>query len=459
MGAISAQAGQWRVIPSLEVAETYTDNVELSPVNQKSDFITRISPGINVTAKGARLNLNVNYVANFLIFARDNENTDLRHNLNAGLTTELVKDWLFLDGRASINQQFLDRGGSISASDANVTDNRQTVQTYTISPTIRRRLGSFADMRLGYYFGYVKAGKPENPVFLPVDLLQDTVSHSVNWGLDSGKRFARIRWGTSIDYRHEQRAKGFPSSEDLYYRFYGEYSVNRWLTLLGSAGYEDIKDRTLTQNRDGFVWDVGVRLTPGPRTEVSLRGGRRYNDTNWNMQGVYRLSERTAFNFSYSEEVTTSSRVLQQQLAIDRNIAAIDPGGFSLTEGAFLRKRAQVGFTGSRKRNVFGANLFHEKRTSDTAFNQETSYGVDANFTRSLSRAASAFVSGTYRHSTYDQAEHRQDDFYSAQAGVNYKLSEYLSGGVTYYYTNRDSNQILRKLEENAVKLSVKATF
>ena len=40
--------------PSLKLAETYTDNVFLSPEgSRQSDWITQIIPGISVTANGA----------------------------------------------------------------------------------------------------------------------------------------------------------------------------------------------------------------------------------------------------------------------------------------------------------------------------------------------------------------------------------------------------------------------
>lgn len=449
-------AGEWRVTPSLEISETYTDNVELSSIDRESDFITRISPGINVVGKSARLDVNVNYVANYLIFARSDEETDLRHNLNAGIVSELIEDWVYLDGRASINQQFIDRGGAISANEDNVTDNRQTVQSYSISPSIRRRLGSFADARLAYYFSYVKTGQPENPLVAPLDVLEDTKSHRVNLNLDSGSRFQRLRWGTSVDYRKENRASA-SSFEDMNYRFYGDYSVNRWLALVGSVGYEDIDDNTLSRDRGGFVWDAGVRLTPGPKSEVTIRGGRRYGDTNWSMHGVYRLSERSMFNIGYSEEITTSSRVLTDQLVFDRLNPAFDPGGFSLTDSAFMRKRWELGFSGSRKRNTFAFNTFHEKRYSDFVGTREKSYGIQGDFSRRLSRAATAFIGGTYRHSEFDSG--REDDFYTGNVGLTYTFSQYLSGSATYFYTNRDSNEFLRDLKENAVRVTLRGTF
>lgn len=452
-------AGEWHAKPSLEVAETYTDNVDLTPTNRKSDFITRISPGISLTGKSARVNLNVDYVANYLIFARDNENTDLRHNLNAGLNTELVRDWLYLDGRASINQQFLDRGGALSSNDANVTDNRQTVQTYSISPRIRHSLGSFANLNAGYTFAMIQTGKPNPTVVLPNNVIGDTLTQSANIGLDSGRRFARFKWGTGVDYIYDDRKDGRPSSEDINYRFYSEYSVNRWLRLVGSVGYEDINDNTLTQNRDGFTWDAGFTLTPGPRSELTVRGGRRYQNDNWSVRGTYRLSERSIINLAYTEEVTTSSRILQNQLVLDSRVPATDPGGFSLTNNAFLRKRAEFGITATRKRNVFGATAFHEKRLPDAGFDRETNYGMNFNFSRQLSRATSAFISGTAQHTKFYQVVPRSDDFFTGEAGFTYKLSEYFSGGVTYYYTNRNSSQVLRDLKENAVKVNLKATF
>src|SRR2546423_15691081 len=72
IGPASASAETWRIAPSLTVAETLTDNVNLAPDGLKrSDLITQIVPGIRIDGTGARLKLNLNYQMNNILYARE----------------------------------------------------------------------------------------------------------------------------------------------------------------------------------------------------------------------------------------------------------------------------------------------------------------------------------------------------------------------------------------------------
>lgn len=462
--AAPAAAGVWRATPSLEVAETWTDNVNLDTVEREYDFITRITPGINVTGQGGRLNMFLDYKANFLIFARDDENTDLRHQLRSSLDSELVDDWLFLDARASINQQFLERGGSISRNDDNVTDNRRTVQNYSISPSVRRPLGTFATAVARYRVGYVRVGAPENTVIVPVaEILDDTLTNQGRLELNSGRRFTRLNWQLSADYTHYDRFNGRRNSERTTFIADGGYRVSQWLRLEGMVGYEKLTDTTLFSRPSGFIWNVGGTLTPGPRTSLTVRGGRRYERDNWSVRGVYRISERTQFALYYIEEITTTFNILQDSLeedpVLNPDLPGLDGGQGSLVDAAFRRKRLSATLSGSRKRNSFALTGFYEDRSGEGSFRGEDNYGATGSFNRQLSPYMNFNIGATYQHTKFSDGIQRSDDFYSGQVGLNYVISEYLSGGVTYFHTNRQSSFDLRDLKENAVRVNLKATF
>ena len=61
-------AGEWRVLPRLNLSETYTDNVRLGGVaggvgafgaggNAGGDFVTQINPGVVIRGQAPRYNL------------------------------------------------------------------------------------------------------------------------------------------------------------------------------------------------------------------------------------------------------------------------------------------------------------------------------------------------------------------------------------------------------------------
>ena len=48
------------------------------------------------------------------------------------------------------------------------------------------------------------------------------------------------------------------------------------ITPGGNLVGDPTKPRLLTYDQNGFIWDVGVMWRPSPRTELQVRGGRRY---------------------------------------------------------------------------------------------------------------------------------------------------------------------------------------
>jgi hypothetical protein len=462
LASIPAMAGQWHATPELEVAETYTDNVDLNATGtgRKTDFITRISPGVQVTGKSGRTTLDLTYRLNYLIFARSDEDTDLRHFLDARGHSELIEDFFFLDLGGSVNQQFLDRGGAVSGNQDNATDNRRTVQNYNISPYIRRPLGTLATATARYRLSYVDvSGQASNNPLL--DVLSETVSHHGIVQLDSGPSFTRLGWSLSGSYTRDDRTQGRRDSERAIGRAEARYTVSQMLTLLGSVGYEEITDTSLLNDRDGVTWDAGVTLKPGPRTVLTVRGGERYNEMNWSVVLNYKVSNRTRLRAGYTEEITTTLRILQDELSGgEPGGPVVDPGGFSLVDSAFKRNRVYGGVNGSRGRTTFSLDGFYEERRFDIATTPpENRYGGHGVISRRLSPRLTANIGGNYEKTEVKGLAAREDDFYGAHAGLNYSFSQYISGGVTYYFTSRESDEASRDLKENAVKINIRATF
>ena len=453
-------AEEWEITPTLEIEETYTDNVELvsQQENKTDDFVTRITPGISISGVGARASLDLTYSPSFLIFLDASENSDFRQFLNARGNAELSEDLVFLDLGASINQQFLDRGGAITSNQSNVNDNRRTIQNYTISPYIQRNLGTFATATLRYRASYTDSARPGTEVELN-DILSDTYRHDASALLSSGQRFTRFRWDVEASYEKLDRQAGRADSETTTLRLLGTYVVNRMVSLVGSIGYEDFNDGTLQRRPDGVIWDAGVTLTPGPRTTLTVRGGRRYGDDNWSGDFTYEISERTRITAGYTEELSNSQSVLLDELINNPDGDVVDPGGFSLIGSGFKRKRAFTSLSGERGRSGFSVSGFWEKRVPDSGSRIEENYGGSVRFNHRFSRYLSGNVQGSYQNTEFSETQTREDDLYTGSAGLTYQLSQSISGGLTYIFTQRDSTEPFREIRENAVKVNVRATF
>ena len=85
-----SKAAEWKVLPRLNLIETYSDNLRLSPGGQ-GDFVTQINPGILLNGTGRRFILSADYTMNNLIYAENSSLTRMRQQLNARGTAELMK--------------------------------------------------------------------------------------------------------------------------------------------------------------------------------------------------------------------------------------------------------------------------------------------------------------------------------------------------------------------------------
>ena len=67
-------------MPRVSVTETITNNARLSSVNQKSDAITEVSPGISISSTGGRIRGSIDYSLTEVLYAN---NTSGRRSLNS----------------------------------------------------------------------------------------------------------------------------------------------------------------------------------------------------------------------------------------------------------------------------------------------------------------------------------------------------------------------------------------
>ena len=120
-----APAAEWRIEPRLEVRETYTDNVSLAPRGQEqSDWVTEINPGVSVHARGARLQLHVDYTFQQLLYASNQDGNGHNNLLNGAGLLDIWNHNLFLEGNANIAQQNATPFGPQATSNVSFTNNR-----------------------------------------------------------------------------------------------------------------------------------------------------------------------------------------------------------------------------------------------------------------------------------------------------------------------------------------------
>ncbi len=451
----SANAASWRVEPTITVAEIYTDNVDLDTSSSQSDFITQVTPQIRITGDGSRLNTLINYAPNYFYYPGDDDDQhELRHNLQARLSSELISETFFVDASANIDQLFLDRRQAISSQEASRTDNRSTVQSYQFSPYLVHRIGALATVQLSYDLRHVRQAEDAEQTTANT-FFGNSLSHEGSFSVTSGSRFTRLNWGLSALYRTEDR-ENTRDFDTTTVRADFSYQLSHILTVLGSAGYQE-REAELGSfvNFNGFIWDAGFRLVPGPRTSLSLRYGNQNDGDTFSLNAHYKITAKDSINLSFSDTIQTFQSTVFSDNVDVINSPSLNSGFISgdLTR----RKEWALTVQGIRGRTTYAATAFHRKNRSDNNALDETEYGGNFTISRNLNQRLSISSGFTYSSSEFSNDSIR-DKFWSASANVSYRISKSLFGTLGYVHTDRDQTRFTNlNGGSNYISLSVRA--
>ena len=471
--ATVAFGADWRITPRLEVDETYNDNVTLAPKGrERSDFITTISPGIGVRGNGRRVSLNLDYDPQALFFVRDSDRNEQRQRLRGSGQVELWKQILFLDAQASINQQVLSSTGAVGGTDLTASQNLTTVQTYSIGPTFRHHFGPYADSEARYQFSAVNVDSED---------VADTTSNTASFVLRSGRYFANLGWTLRLNESRSERsgsggtaatAFGGTSSDQRSANADFQYALNSMFSLLAGVGYDKIKDVSLIDQPDGMSWNAGLLFRPTRRASFRFTHGRRYGDPNTSVNVDYQIGPKTRLTATYTQTIQTSQglqvgglgfltvdefgRLIDTRTGLPFN--PNDPT-FGLNAGAFRQDRFTAGLSAVRGRNTFRFEAFQEEREFDISNSTTEGVGGTFNWSRRLTRATDLDFGATYSHTEYSGALARDDDYYTVNLALTYRMSDSLRGTVSARRTERLSSVADGDIVENLVSVRVRKEF
>ena len=150
LGALPARAAEMKFTPSLAVSEEYNDNVRDSATDRRSDFITRLQPGVAFMYRAPSVNGDLSYSFDYQNYARGTVDNEENHNLNLKSTAEMVKNFFFLELSDTLSRVSLDvtRDVTTESLSANQTDQNRG----SVSPYLLWRLGEKNTLKTGYRF-------------------------------------------------------------------------------------------------------------------------------------------------------------------------------------------------------------------------------------------------------------------------------------------------------------------
>jgi uncharacterized protein (PEP-CTERM system associated) len=303
---------EWRVTPILLVSEIWTDNVNLTEDQfAHSDLITQVSPGITVANRSRRLTVDATAQLHGFAYLNDSDKRNLadpgvigaadsasstQRSYSGNLKGELLSDLFFVEATASRGQQSLSAFGPRTGNDLYSNRNRTDIDTWSISPYLTHRFGSFASGVLRYTRDSVDGGDAFG--------YNNTGGDTIQANLTSGAAFRTVGWGLTYVKQELGGAQyGDSTNENLAANL--RYMLNSRWSLLANAGYDRYQYEGMGGGDQGANWSLGFAWSPSLRTNVQATLGRHFYGTTGTLSALHR-SRHTSWNISYDDVVTTS---------------------------------------------------------------------------------------------------------------------------------------------------------
>ena len=484
LSAYDLSAYDLKATARLNVSGTYTDNVSLAPRgSEKSDFVINVSPAISVTRDTGRVKANLDYTLQNLIYLNDSSRNSSNHQLGATANAELIKQFFFLDASASVGQQNISTLGPVGIDNTSKTGNVTTVSTYSLSPRLQHRFGTFASTQVRY---------THDGVFNASSAIADSTSDSVDMNLNSGTSFNDFSWG--LNY-HKQRVN-YSQVADTELESYSAtigYLLTRKLRVFGTTGREKNNFQTAGSSVDGPFWNAGFSWAPTSRTTFSASTGHRFFGKTYSLNLDHR-TRRTSWNATYTESLS-STRTVQSQflgtvylyLCSDgtttvplvsspalaqsncqqklRNpiitvllIGAGNISSLSLLNENFINKNFIGSMSLQTGKSTVTFAAFNTRRELQLSGTLDRQYGGVASWSWRLAPyTVSTLSSGWSRNIV--PASKREDDLWNIGLGFSHQLRPKLGSTLNFRHQVRNSNQANADFKENSITAGLNMSF
>ena len=307
--AASAARAEIKVQTGVEARETYTDNVNLaSDSSSNGQFVTEVLPSVSVFENGPRLKLRARAVGHLYAYSGDRPGGTSSSTLDLygnGQAT-VINDLFYVDGSVNRSRQAISLLGQQNQSgfgsgfgsgfnNGYATANTDTIITYSISPYLVHRFGTFASGQLRYTHDGVDAQNLSQ---------YKSTGDALSLNLSSGPKFTRFGWQLNA---YHQELKDYTAGNSQVETISGtlRYIPRNDLSLYTTAGYDKYTYEGLGGTTEGKNYSVGFTWTPSLRTSVDASVGRRFFGKTYSLAASHR-SRNTVFSTTYREDITTT---------------------------------------------------------------------------------------------------------------------------------------------------------
>ncbi len=393
------------VKPAVSIREEYNDNIFLTEKDKEDDYITTVSPSIDLEYyPNSKLDLTLNYALNFKFYGEHSEynDTDLGETQSIQFTANARPySRVFIDVTDTYDRVAIDQ--RIKNSEDNAFFNKTDINIFTISPYVLLPITPSTSLNAGYE--YINIWYDES-------VANDSDSHSL-FGI--------------LDKRVNPKLTGF-----LSYRF-TRFDTDRSDSLSGVAGH----------NKHNGTVGISYKMN----SNIELRGeighsslhSQRLTDSDsvvWEVSGAYNQSDDGALS-----AIVTYGRSFIN----------------STTNGASKSDSADLLVTYGR---VYEININPYYRFDDfvNVEREDKVAGIRVTLSKELSQRTSVSINGEYEQQEY-LPEDESITRLAAGTNINYKIIKNLTLSLGYRYRNRDSDQIDDDYKNNIAWVQGKYDF
>ena len=295
--ACAQTAAGFTLLPSLQLGETLTNNVDLSSTGQRSDSITQLTAGMALGSRVGRIQGFLNYGLTGNFYARDDSRSSIGHqnSLSANFDTELIEGRASVGVSASIGQTAVSAFGAQPGLSGLPSSNVTEYRTLSITPRLKGHLGPAVEYTAGLGYTVNSASRTsagDSTSTRAFVHLGPSSAGVVGWSVDFSAQqsdYATGRGGT-VDNRLTATLSRRIDALDL---------------LVNASAGAEATDQASSQTSRYWNYGLGATWVPSPRTLLAAQLDERFFGRSHSLRFEHRTA-LTTWTFSDTRSLNSS---------------------------------------------------------------------------------------------------------------------------------------------------------
>ncbi|MBA6417392.1 TIGR03016 family PEP-CTERM system-associated outer membrane protein [Colwellia sp. 6M3] len=514
-----ANAGDWQFDPSINIDETYSDNVRLTANNEQSSLVTQAGLSLESTYKAQQAEFNFSSESIYALYSHDHELDNDYHTVSSDLRVQLWPNGIVVFAGLDISNQ--SRNGSRNAL-ADIVS-ADTVQVENYDGGVEYNINN-SDFIINSSIGFRQTNSADNignreGVIAQLDSVNGTNARYVFWELEHSYQDSK---NNNQQGKQSQSEVKIGLITDLglnpFIRYYDEdnsgdlnsgnrsiesnsYGLGvRWLITprlgLNASYNQPIGDNLdLDGDEQKPYVNASIQWQPSPRTKLEANISERFYGTSYGLDFTHR-NKRLTNTISYVEDVQSFTRnnfvsnIVGFYFCPSSNITSVadciiqdegnifpdnpndlnNPGfqifpiqDFTLVEDNVfsLNKTLSWSSTLALPRTTISFNANVQNRENLESLNKDEQSTTSLNIKRKVSGRSSINLDLSYTETNLlvDTEFERIDRYRRYQISYEKSLNSALSFDLSLSYLNRSSDNALFNYEEGRVRAKITKGF